>query len=67
MDNEIVYVTTTMAVYLDGVKVWDYRWYVNIICRLRWLFRFRMKKGIKWTDVVKKPYDELHVKIKKEI
>ena len=38
------WIMKTTASSINNVKVWDHRWWVNIFCKLNWLFHFRMRK-----------------------
>ena len=39
------YITETYATYINGIKVWDKRWWVNIWCRINWFFHFKRRKN----------------------
>lgn len=56
------WVTMTKGTYVNGVKVWDYRWWVNIFCKINWFLHFKMRKEHKKysnTNVNSKFYVEL--------
>ena len=38
------YIPQTVGSYINNVKVWDHRWWVNIFCKINWFFHFRMRK-----------------------
>ena len=38
------WIPVTTASYVNGVRVWDCRWWMNIICKLNWFFHFKMRK-----------------------
>lgn len=45
--NEIVYapfIPITTATYINGDKVWDNRWYVNMWLKIKWFFSFKKRK-----------------------
>jgi hypothetical protein len=57
-NNKVVYapyIGKTLGVIVNGVKVWDYRWYVNILCRINWFFHFKLKKRFKKLSTTKVP------------
>ena len=41
------WIAKTTATYINGVKVWDCRAFPNILCRLNWLFHFRLRRMVK--------------------
>lgn len=40
------WVSTAKGTYVNGVKVWDKCWYVNIFCKINWFLHFRMHKRL---------------------
>lgn len=38
------YIPVTDGVYINGVQVWDYRWWKNILCKINWFFHFKLRK-----------------------
>ena len=46
------YIFFTTGTIINNVKVWDYRWWVNIWCRINWFFHFRMRR--RWKQLRKK-------------
>lgn len=38
------YIPKTVGTYINNVKVWDCRWWVNIFCKINWFFHFRLRK-----------------------
>lgn len=43
------YIPFTTSTTINNVKVWDYRWYVNILCKINWFFHF--KKRRRWNEI----------------
>lgn len=44
-DNKVIYAYSIKnATYIDGVKIWDRRWWKNILCKINWFFHFRKRK-----------------------
>lgn len=49
-DNKVVYaqwIPQTTASFINGVRVWDRRWYVNMFCKINWFFHFRLRNNYK--------------------
>ena len=49
-DNGFIYapwIPQTTATFINGVRVWDRRWYVNLFCEINWFFHFRLRKNHK--------------------
>lgn len=67
MKNKLIYVPyipKNTGCYINGVKVSDYRWYVNIFCKINWFFHFKLRKEHKkWlkTKVPSKYYKPITV------
>lgn len=62
-NNKVVYapyIGKTLGLIVNGVKVWDYRWYVNIFCRINWFFHFKLKKMFKKWSTIKVPVEYCH-------
>ena len=48
--NKVIYVSwipETVGTYVNGVKIWDKRWYVNIFSKINWFFHFKLRKNYK--------------------
>ena len=45
------YITRTSATIINGIKVWDYRWWVNIWCKINWFLHFKQRKC--WKEISK--------------
>jgi hypothetical protein len=45
------YITKTSATIINGIKVWDYRWWVNIWCKINWFLHFKQRK--RWKEMSK--------------
>ena len=59
------YIPVTDGLYINGVKVWDHRWWVNIFCKINWFFHFRMRKRFnkyKNTKIDEKYYGTINCK-----
>ena len=39
------WVPVTTATSINNVRVWDHRWWMNILCKINWFFHFRMRKA----------------------
>lgn len=51
MSKEVVYmpyVLDCLGTYINGIKVWDKRWYINIFCKINWFFHFKERKRYKY-------------------
>ena len=38
------YVLDCSGTYINGIRVWDKRWYVNIFCKINWFLHFKQRK-----------------------
>ena len=45
------YITKTSSTIINGIKVWDYRWWVNIWCKINWFLHFKQRK--RWKEMSK--------------
>ena len=43
----VPWVPVTTATYINGVRVWDARWWMNILCKINWFFHFKLRKNHK--------------------
>ena len=43
----VPWVPETVGTYVNGVKIWDKRWYMNIFCKINWFFHFKLRKNHK--------------------
>ena len=41
------YLPITTGTIINGVRVSDNRWWGNILCKIKWLFRFKERKRLK--------------------
>ena len=41
------WIPVTTASYVNGVRVWDCRWWMNILCKINWFFHFKKRKAHK--------------------
>ena len=49
------YIPVTTGTIINGIKVWDHRWYVNIWCKINWFFHFKERK--RWKELCNKQVD----------
>lgn len=52
-DNKVIYapwVPVATASYINNVKVWDHRCWMNILCKINWFFHFKLRKSFKKTS-----------------
>ena len=46
------YISKTVGTYINNVKVWDCRWWMNMICKVNWFFHFGLRKRYrKWSKI----------------
>lgn len=38
------YIPMTSGTIINGIKVWDHRWWVNIWCRINWFFHLKERR-----------------------
>ena len=65
------YIPKTSAVIINGIKVSDHRWWVNIWCKINWFLHFKQRK--RWKEISKIRVDskfysnieEISTKVKK--
>ena len=38
------WIPITTKTFVNGIQVWDCRWWKNIFCKINWFFHFRMRK-----------------------
>ena len=38
------WVPVTTATSINNVRVWDHRWWMNILCKINWFFHFRLRR-----------------------
>ena len=41
------YIPQTTSASINGVRVWDSRWWMNILCKINWFFHFKLRKNHK--------------------
>ena len=41
------YLPITTGTIINGVRVSDHRWWGNILCKIKWFFRFKERKRLK--------------------
>ena len=46
------YIPITSETIINGIKVWDYRWWVNIWCKINWFLHFKQRKRWKETSKI---------------
>ena len=49
------YIPVTTGTTINGIKVWDRRWWVNIWCKINWFFHFKERK--RWKELCNKKVD----------
>ena len=51
--NDVIYapyVPKTTGVIINGIKVWDHRWYINILLKIKLFFMPSFRKRVKTTS-----------------
>lgn len=43
----VPWIPVTTGAAVNGVKYWDHRWWMNIICKINWFFHFKLRKRFK--------------------
>jgi hypothetical protein len=38
------WIPVTTKSFINGIQVWDRRWWKNLFCKINWFFHFRMRK-----------------------
>lgn len=58
-EEKIIYAPYVMQekcpTIINGIKVYDPRWWVNIWCRINWFFHFKERK--RWKEISQKKID----------
>lgn len=53
------YIPVTTGTIINGIKVWDHRWYVNIFCKIRWFFHFKERR--RWKEIANKEIKNVYL------
>ena len=54
-ESKCIYMPYTMitnSTLINGIKVWDRRWYINWWCKINWFFHFKERK--RWKEISSK-------------
>lgn len=72
-NNRLIYapwIPQTTATFINSVKVWDRRWWMNILCKINWFLHFKQRKAHKKyanTNVNAKSYGYIEYRSDTEI
>ena len=56
------WIPKTTKTFINGIQVWDHRWWMNILCKINWFLHFKQRKAHKKyanTNVNTKFYHEV--------
>ena len=40
----VPWIPHTTKSFINGIQVWDSRWWINILCKINWFLHFRLRK-----------------------